>query len=175
MFLAKGKILHEEPVLKIAKETGKSPAQVLIRWSMQNEVLTIPKSTKKNHVLENYESLNFQLPDEAMKILDDLHNDFRVVPINDMQHKLAANMKDGYKLNRAYVDLPGQYSKGACLSECHRKRKSVGYKMSACEYVTDRTCKIHTLPASRGNSDETSTCCIYDTGKIYQNYLVISV
>ena len=106
--MAKGKILHEEPVLKIANETGKSPAQVLIRWSMQNDVLTIPKSTKKNHVLENYVSLNFQLPDEAMKILDDLHNDFRVVPINDMQHKLAANMKDGYKLNNFSCTLPKQ-------------------------------------------------------------------
>ena len=70
--------------------------------------LTIPKSTKKNHVLENSESLNFQLPDEAVKILDHLHNDLRVVPIDDMQHKLAANMKDGYKLNNFSCTLPKQ-------------------------------------------------------------------
>ena len=79
--------------------------------------------------------------------------------------------EDGYKLTRAYVDLPGQYSKGACLSECHRKRKSVGYKMSACEYVTDGRCKIHTLSASKGNSDKNSTCCIYDSGKSFANFL----
>ena len=72
--------------------------------------------------------------------------------------------EEGSKLNRAYVDLPGQYSKRACLSECQRKRKSVGYKMSACEYTKDGSCKVHTLTASTGNLNASSTCCIYDSG-----------
>ena len=33
---------------------GKSPAQILIRWSLQHNVSTIPKSTKKSRILENF-------------------------------------------------------------------------------------------------------------------------
>ena len=98
--------MHLEPVIKIAKEIGKTPAQILIRWSIQHKVLTIPKSTKKEHVSENYESLNFQLTDAAMKVLDELNNGLRVVPIENMQQKLDTNMKDGYKLNNSYCNLP---------------------------------------------------------------------
>ena len=93
-------------MIKIAKEIGKTPAQVLIRWSIQHKVLTIPKSTKREHVSENYDSLNFQLNDGAMKVLNELHNNLRVVPIKNMQQKLDTNLKDGYKLNNSYCNLP---------------------------------------------------------------------
>ena len=79
--------------------------------------------------------------------------------------------EDGTKLKRAYVDLPGQYSKEDCLSECQRKRKTVGYKMSACEFMRDGSCRIHTLPASSGNSNQTSICCIYDSGNFFNKIL----
>ena len=36
---------------------GKSPAQILIRWSLQHNVSTIPKSTKKSRILENFQVL----------------------------------------------------------------------------------------------------------------------
>lgn len=104
--LAKGRLLHLEPVIKIAKEIGKTPAQVLIRWSIQHEVLTIPKSTKKEHISENYDSLNFKLNDGAMNVLDELHNNLRVVPIENLRQKLDTNLKDGYKLNNSYCNLP---------------------------------------------------------------------
>ena len=42
-------------MVKIARRLGKTPAQVLIRWSLQNGVITIPKSTKKARVKENME------------------------------------------------------------------------------------------------------------------------
>ena len=95
-----------EPVIKIAQEIGKTPAQVLIRWSIQHEVLTIPKSTKKEHISENYDSLNFKLNESAMNILDELHNNLRVVPIENLRQKLDTNLKDGYKLNNSYCNLP---------------------------------------------------------------------
>jgi diketogulonate reductase-like aldo/keto reductase len=42
-------------VVRIAQKLGKTPAQVLIRWSVQNGVGTIPKSTKKDRARENIE------------------------------------------------------------------------------------------------------------------------
>ena len=56
--LAKGAILDKPPVVEIAKRLGKTPAQVLIRWSLQSGVMTIPKSTKKVRVRENMEVSN---------------------------------------------------------------------------------------------------------------------
>lgn len=51
--LANGMILKEPPVVKVAQSAGRSPAQVLIRWSIQNGVVTIPKSIKKERIQEN--------------------------------------------------------------------------------------------------------------------------
>ena len=51
--MGKGLLLEEEPIKRIAKRYGKTPAQILIRWSIQNDVVTIPKSTKQHRVYEN--------------------------------------------------------------------------------------------------------------------------
>jgi len=48
--------------LKIAGDLGKKPAEVLIAWSIQNDAITIPKSTNFSRLLENYQVLkNFSL------------------------------------------------------------------------------------------------------------------
>ena len=70
----------------------------------------------------------------------------------------------GLDLNSAYVDLPGDHTKDKCFSECHKKRKTVRFKMTACEHKSDGTCILHTLPVSKGNGDKSSTCCLYDSG-----------
>ena len=51
--LAKGMIFNKEPVTRVTNEVGKTSAQVLIRWSIQNGVVTIPKSIKEERVLQN--------------------------------------------------------------------------------------------------------------------------
>ena len=47
--------MDKPPVVEIARRLGKTPAQVLIRWSLQSGGMTIPKSTKKARVRENME------------------------------------------------------------------------------------------------------------------------
>ena len=51
--MGKGLLLDEEPIKRIAKRYGTTPAQILIRWAIQNDVVTIPKSTKQHRVYEN--------------------------------------------------------------------------------------------------------------------------
>ena len=63
--------MNDKHVIKIAKEEGKTPAQILIKWSLQNNVLTIPKSTKKNHVLENFKVMTLvfkTIPEKKSKL-----------------------------------------------------------------------------------------------------------
>lgn len=98
--------MTHDPVVKIAQSVGKTPAQVLVRWSIQNKVLTIPKSTKKERVLENFEALDFELPDSSMEILDNLHQDFRVIALENVEAKLDTDLPDGYKMSKFPCSFP---------------------------------------------------------------------
>jgi diketogulonate reductase-like aldo/keto reductase len=46
-------MLDHPVVVEIARKREKTPAQVLIRWSLQNGAVTIPKTTKRHRALEN--------------------------------------------------------------------------------------------------------------------------
>ncbi len=51
--LGKGQLLELTEVAELAAGLGKTPAQVLLRWSVQNGVVTIPKSTKRQRIWAN--------------------------------------------------------------------------------------------------------------------------
>jgi methylglyoxal/glyoxal reductase len=48
---------------------NKSVAQVMIRWSVQNGYITIPKSTKVERIVENAKVFDFTLSDDDLKVL----------------------------------------------------------------------------------------------------------
>lgn len=72
--LAKGEVMSDPTVLQIAQKYGRTPAQICIRWSIQNGVITIPKSTKKTRVQENCQVFGFQLEEADMAALGRLHD-----------------------------------------------------------------------------------------------------
>ncbi|KAK5888989.1 hypothetical protein CesoFtcFv8_015034 [Champsocephalus esox] len=72
--LAKGQVLRNPTVLQIAEKYGHTPAQICIRWSIQNGVVTIPKSTKKKRIRENCQVFGFQLEESDMATLGSLHD-----------------------------------------------------------------------------------------------------
>uniref|UniRef100_UPI003AAA9045 glyoxal reductase-like n=1 Tax=Centroberyx gerrardi TaxID=166262 RepID=UPI003AAA9045 len=72
--LAKGQVLDNPTVLQLAQKYGRSPAQICIRWSVQNGVVTIPKSTKKERIWENCQVFEFQLEEMDMAALGKLHD-----------------------------------------------------------------------------------------------------
>ncbi|XP_046440736.1 uncharacterized oxidoreductase ZK1290.5-like [Daphnia pulex] len=96
--LANGMILKEPPVEKVAQSSGRSPAQVLIRWSIQNGVVTIPKSIKKERIKENCQVFDFELSPEEMAELDTIPMSLRAVDPAELQGKIDDNKPDGYKL-----------------------------------------------------------------------------
>src|SRR6266568_4661941 len=61
----------------IAKKHGKTPAQVLIRWSLQHNLVTIPKSVREERIKENSQVFDYNLSSEDMRILDSLDENFR--------------------------------------------------------------------------------------------------
>ncbi|XP_053549300.1 uncharacterized oxidoreductase ZK1290.5 [Bombina bombina] len=72
--LAKGQALTHPDIIRLAKDYGRTPAQICIRWSIQNGVVTIPKSTKEERIRENCEVFGFSLADEDVQTLNSLHD-----------------------------------------------------------------------------------------------------
>ncbi len=60
-------LLNDKTILKIAENHGKSAAQVILRWDLQNGVAVIPGSSNPAHILENISLFDFELTDEEME------------------------------------------------------------------------------------------------------------
>jgi len=75
--LTKGRKLIEKYLVNIADEYSKTPAQILLRWALQKEVIVIPKSSKKERIYENMDVFDFALSLEDMKKLDSLNQNYR--------------------------------------------------------------------------------------------------
>ncbi|XP_038601108.1 uncharacterized oxidoreductase ZK1290.5-like isoform X1 [Tachyglossus aculeatus] len=71
--LAKGEVLTHPHIVRLARKYGKTPAQICIRWSIQNGVVTIPKSTKPKRLKENCEVFGFHLKKEDMTFLNSMN------------------------------------------------------------------------------------------------------
>lgn len=74
--LAIGHALDHPVVLEIAQRYEKTPAQILIRYTLAKNTLPLPKSTKKHRMIENA-AVDFDLDDHDVMILDALDHDPR--------------------------------------------------------------------------------------------------
>jgi diketogulonate reductase-like aldo/keto reductase len=70
--LGTGRHLSDERVRRIAERVGHTPAQVLLRWCVQRELVVIPKSTHRERIEENAQIFDFTLSDEDIAALDAL-------------------------------------------------------------------------------------------------------
>lgn len=74
----KGKLLREEEKFDlIGKKYGKTGAQVILRWLVQNEIPVVPKASSHKHLKENLEIFDFALTPEEMAELDGMHQNKR--------------------------------------------------------------------------------------------------
>ncbi|MCH5583441.1 aldo/keto reductase [Shimazuella sp. AN120528] len=81
--LMQGQLLNNETIQEIGKKYNKSAAQVIIRWDLQNKVVTIPKSTKEQRIVENASVFDFELTEDEMERISGLNQDLRVGPDPD--------------------------------------------------------------------------------------------
>ncbi|TEA54533.1 aldo/keto reductase [Bacillus sp. BH2] len=81
--LMQGQLLDNETLQEIAEKHGKTTAQVILRWDLQNGVITIPKSTKEHRIIANADVFNFELTKEDMEKIDALNQNHRVGPDPD--------------------------------------------------------------------------------------------
>ena len=70
--LGTGRHLSDQRVREIAERAGRTPAQVLLRWCVQRDLVVITKSTHRERIEENAKVFEFELSDEDMAALDAL-------------------------------------------------------------------------------------------------------
>ena len=70
--LGTGRHLSDERVRQIADSVGRTPAQVLLRWCVQQDLVVIPKSTHRDRIEENAQIFDFALSDADIAALDAL-------------------------------------------------------------------------------------------------------
>jgi diketogulonate reductase-like aldo/keto reductase len=70
--LGTGRHLDDPTVADVAERAGRTPAQVLIRWALQRDLVVLPKSTHRERIEANAQVFDFTLSDEDMAALDAL-------------------------------------------------------------------------------------------------------
>jgi diketogulonate reductase-like aldo/keto reductase len=70
--LGTGRHLSHPTVTEIARRVARTPAQVLIRWSVQRKAIALPKSTHRQRIEENGQVFDFELTGADMAALDAL-------------------------------------------------------------------------------------------------------
>ena len=73
--LGRGACFEDPVLLQIAKRHGKSVAQVILRYDVQNGIITIPKSTKEERIIQNAQVFDFALTEEEIAAIDGLNRD----------------------------------------------------------------------------------------------------
>jgi diketogulonate reductase-like aldo/keto reductase len=70
--LGTGRHLGDPRVAEIAARLGRTPAQVLIRWAIERNLIVLPKSTHRERIEENAQVFDFTLSEEDVAALDAL-------------------------------------------------------------------------------------------------------
>jgi diketogulonate reductase-like aldo/keto reductase len=72
-----GRKLDSRKLIKISEKYNKSTAQILIRWLLQQEIITIPRTSKRERIDENANVFDFNISEEDMNNITSLNESFR--------------------------------------------------------------------------------------------------
>ncbi|MFJ5792815.1 aldo/keto reductase [Lysinibacillus sp. NPDC097162] len=78
--LMNGSLLEEELIQQLASKYSKTPAQIVLRYDVQHDVVTIPKTMTPARMTENLHVFDFALTDEEMAQLDAMNDGLRCGP-----------------------------------------------------------------------------------------------
>jgi diketogulonate reductase-like aldo/keto reductase len=76
--LAQGEVLREPAIQELAAKHRKTPAQVILRWHIQEGNIVIPKSVTPARIRENIEIFDFELSNEDMRVFERLDTGLRI-------------------------------------------------------------------------------------------------
>lgn len=78
--LMNGELLNNELINEIAKKYNKTAAHIILRWNVQQVIVTIPKSMTPERIKSNLEIFDFELSSEEISQIDSLNDNTRIGP-----------------------------------------------------------------------------------------------
>jgi diketogulonate reductase-like aldo/keto reductase len=76
--ITRGKKFGDPRLLKLCDKYDKSPAQIILRWNLEHGISTIPKSSNRKRLQENFDILQFTLSKEDVAFMDGFDEQFRI-------------------------------------------------------------------------------------------------
>jgi 2,5-diketo-D-gluconate reductase A len=86
--IAKGQVLDDPTIVRIAESNGKTPAQVTLRWHVQRGDIVFPKSVTRSRVEENFDIFDFELSQADMAEISGLDRGGRTGPDPDTFNRI---------------------------------------------------------------------------------------
>lgn len=81
--LMKARLMEHPRFQELGKKYGKTPAQIILKWDLQSEIITIPKSVTPSRIKENADIFDFSLEEEELRSIDALNENERTGPDPD--------------------------------------------------------------------------------------------
>lgn len=88
----KNHIFENATLVSIGKKYGKTPAQVILRWLRQSQIIAIPKSVHEERIRQNYDVDDFELSEQDMEIIEHM----------DLEKSLILDVQDINEVYRLY-------------------------------------------------------------------------
>lgn len=92
--MSNGVLLKDPVIMQIAERHGKTPAQVILRWHIQEGFSVIPGATNPDYIKENIEIFDFQLSEEDMNSIRALNKEQRFfnMPYDELKKYVAGKI-----------------------------------------------------------------------------------
>jgi len=88
--ICRGDVAKDSVIIELSEKYNKTPAQVTLRWVIQQQSVAIPKSAKKRRLKENIDIYDFEIDDQDMDRIHSLARGQRLVPNLDTKPLLGA-------------------------------------------------------------------------------------
>ncbi len=72
-----GNLMEHETIRSLAAQYGKSPAQLIIRWDLQQDIVVLPKSAYKERIIQNADVYDFEITPQDMARISALNQNYR--------------------------------------------------------------------------------------------------
>jgi diketogulonate reductase-like aldo/keto reductase len=77
--LVRGQKFNEPSIRELAEKYQKTPAQIILRWAVQQGISTIPKSSNPSRIQENFNIFDFEMDQSDILYMNTWNEDFRIV------------------------------------------------------------------------------------------------
>jgi methylglyoxal/glyoxal reductase len=77
--LVRGERFNDPKLLSLSEKYGKTPAQIILRWALQLGVSTIPKSSNKKRLSENFDVFDFDISEKDINFINTFNENLRIV------------------------------------------------------------------------------------------------